>query len=640
MYRASILHAERPRNVNSFQAAAILYGDWGTSKAYVIGLAFAVAGYSSFWLILCVSILIILVGLNYILICKYYPNGGGVYASVRHRSEVLALVGGFFLVADYIVTAALSALSAFYYLGVDHPETWAAFTIGIIGLLNFFGPRHTGNLALIIALSCVTIVLLLGALALFHLPEAAQAVQPLEGGFKTNWVNFVGVIVALSGIEAIANTTGVMRLDKGSSYAKPSVIKTSTPAVIMVMVEVAFFTALFSFVVNALPGLEIHGDQVSAPGQPEVRDSMLRYMSEVFAGNLLGPTVGKLFGVATSIAFSVLLLSAVNTAIVALDSLLFVMSDDGQLPSSFQKMNRFGVPYIPLIFATVAPIAVLIGVHDMEALAALYAVGFVGAIATNLGSTSTDFSLSLKTKERVFMFLTFLLMASIEITLFIEKDHARIFVISVMALGLLLRALVLEQKDKKHDLQLSEGFISISDSAVRSFRAKNVPDQVADVPANIFPAKIEMPPPLVTPLPEEGHIHTGPLLCAVTHVGKCLEFALREAKNSQQHLYVLFIRERRIVAQRGLLQHWVEDEQACEIFDYALEFLKEPRFTFLYDTSDNPALNIVTHAKELHVSCVILGMGRASRLVQIIRGNLANEVHRELPMDIDLIVVS
>ena len=34
---------KRPRNVDWKAAAAILYGDWGTSKAYVIGLAFAVA---------------------------------------------------------------------------------------------------------------------------------------------------------------------------------------------------------------------------------------------------------------------------------------------------------------------------------------------------------------------------------------------------------------------------------------------------------------------------------------------------------------------------------------------------------------------------------------------------------------------
>src|ERR1700729_4239093 len=107
---------KRPRNVDAPRAAAILYGDWGTSKAYVIGLAFAVAGYSSFWLILPMCILTALVGINYMVICRHYPDGGGVYASVRHRSEVISIVGAFLLIADYIVTAALSALSAFQYL--------------------------------------------------------------------------------------------------------------------------------------------------------------------------------------------------------------------------------------------------------------------------------------------------------------------------------------------------------------------------------------------------------------------------------------------------------------------------------------------------------------------------------------------
>ena len=35
----------RPRNVGWVRAAALLYGDWGTSKAYVIGLAFVAAGF-------------------------------------------------------------------------------------------------------------------------------------------------------------------------------------------------------------------------------------------------------------------------------------------------------------------------------------------------------------------------------------------------------------------------------------------------------------------------------------------------------------------------------------------------------------------------------------------------------------------
>src|SRR6202167_3842222 len=140
----------RPRNVDAPRAAAILYGDWGTSKAYVIGLAFAIAGYSSFWLILAMCVLTALVGINYMAICRHYPDGGGVYASVRHRSIIISIVGAFLLIADYIVTAALSALSAFDYLKVPHPEFFAAAAIVVIGMLNIFGPKHTGGLAFLV----------------------------------------------------------------------------------------------------------------------------------------------------------------------------------------------------------------------------------------------------------------------------------------------------------------------------------------------------------------------------------------------------------------------------------------------------------------------------------------------------------
>src|SRR5438034_2378506 len=184
----------RPRNVDAPRAAAILYGDWGTSKAYVIGLAFAVAGYSSFWLIAPMCVLTALVGINYIIICKHYPDGGGVYASVRHRSEVISIVGAFLLVADYLVTAASSGLSAFYYLGVPHPERFAALAILIIGALNFFGPRHTGGLAFLIALPAVLAVVLLGAFSLPHLGMAFHNLKPLSGNLGENWKGFVGIV--------------------------------------------------------------------------------------------------------------------------------------------------------------------------------------------------------------------------------------------------------------------------------------------------------------------------------------------------------------------------------------------------------------------------------------------------------------
>src|SRR5436190_19809700 len=252
---------KRPRNVDAKRAADILYGDWGTSKAYVIGLAFAVAGYASFWLIAAMCVLTALVGINYMVICRHYPDGGGVYASVRHRSEILSIVGAFLLVADYLVTVAISGMSAFQYLGqyfgVTHPEWWAAAFILLLGGLNLFGPRHTGGLAILIAIPMLIVTIGIALFSLPHLHQAWHNVQPLSGGFGTNWMSFVGVVLALSGVEAVANATGVMKLNPGSTEEKPSVSKTSTPAVVLVMIEVCCFTALLGLAAHALSGLQI-----------------------------------------------------------------------------------------------------------------------------------------------------------------------------------------------------------------------------------------------------------------------------------------------------------------------------------------------------------------------------------------------
>ena len=314
------------------RAAAILYGDWGTSKAYVIGLAFAVAGYSSFWLIAAMCVLTALVGLNYMVICRLYPDGGGVYASVRHRSEVISIVGAFLLIADYLVTAAISALSGFQYLGVPHPEKFAAAAILIIGLLNLLGPKHTGGLAFLISVPTAIVVVVLGLFSLPHLGAAIGHLQPLHGGFWQNWAGFVGIVLALSGVEAIANATGVMRLDPGSTDAQPSVGKTSTPAILWVMIEVCVFTALLGLAMHALGGLQTVNGDVNAPGAHGVRDYMLRYMGEIFVGGALGPALGHVFGIVVSIVFALLLLSATNTAIVDLIMIQFLMARDQELP--------------------------------------------------------------------------------------------------------------------------------------------------------------------------------------------------------------------------------------------------------------------------------------------------------------------
>src|SRR2546423_4556862 len=126
----SLLASQRPRNVSWLQAAGLLFGDWGTSRLYVLGLAFFFARSTSFYLICAMSLLILAVGWAYTQICRIYPDGGGVYTAARHRSRTLAVVGALLLFADYTVTASLSALDAFHYFGLPlkHEQVDAATT--------------------------------------------------------------------------------------------------------------------------------------------------------------------------------------------------------------------------------------------------------------------------------------------------------------------------------------------------------------------------------------------------------------------------------------------------------------------------------------------------------------------------------
>ena len=602
----------RPRNVNVPRAAAILYGDWGTSKAYVIGLAFAVAGYASFWLIAAMCVLTALVGLNYMVICRLYPDGGGVYASVRHRSEVISIVGAFLLIADYLVTAAISALSAFQYLGVPHPEKFAAASILIIGLLNLLGPKQTGGLAFLVSIPTALVVIALGLFSLPHLGQAFAHLEPLHGTLAKNWAGFVGIVLALSGVEAIANATGVMKLDPGSTDEHPSIVKTSTPAILMVMIEVCVFTALLGLAMHALNGLQIVNGDVNAPGAEGVRDYMLRYVGQVFVGGALGPALGHAFGFIVSIVFAMLLLSAVNTAIVDLIMVQFLMSRDREVPAIFHRLNKWGVPSAGMVLATLVPMLLVLLVKDMAGLADLYAVGVVGAIATNLGATATDRKLSIQSWERTLMFATFIVMAAIELSLLIDKPNARYFAVTILAVGLILRGLVQERRAKKEAMP----------------PPRLIPEKL---PVELAPAVSREPAIAVSAGAES-------ILCAIRGTGRTLDFALREARETGRRLYLLFVREQPFMTEQDVRRKWQDDPEASTIFGAAKQQAADYQPLFCYAVSPSAAETIVDVAATVGASRLILGAPKRSALINLLRGNVIREVSDSLPEEIDLLV--
>lgn len=587
----------RPRDINAPRAAAILYGDWGTSKAYVIGLAFAIAGYASFWLILAVSVLSLFVGFSYIIVCKYYPNGGGVYASVRRRAldnprlEWLAIVGAFFLVADYLVTAALSALTAFYYFNAAEPVLYSAVFIILIGMMNYLGPRHTGSFAIIVAIAAIAVF---SGLALLSLPFLTQGWAHLHPPAKdpvTLWTQFCSVIVALSGVETIANNTSIMKLNPGSSPKKPLVTRTSTPSILFVMFEVVVFTTLFGLAASSIRGFIFQDQSVSVPGFPDVQNHMLSYMTLIFGTKLMGGSAGMLFAQILRFVVGLILLSAVNTAINGLISLQYIMACDDELPRGFRKINRFGVPLFPLIVAGIIPAILIVTVQKLVLLADLYAIGFVGAIAVNLGSTSTDFKLPLKRKERIFLFSVFIIMALIEITLFIQKSHARYFVIGIMLAGLALR-------------ELAKGL-----------------------------KKALLPEAATKP-----DFHMKADLCVVRRFGKAVKRAIEASSAHKTPLNILFLREQKVITDKDLNRTAETDPVAKRIFTYAKEHGNPELITCYYSVTDSFSDMAAAYALRLEALRVIVD-APSSKVLSVIRGNYVELLRPHLPEHTTLVVV-
>lgn len=588
-----MMTTHRPRNVNTARAAGMLYGDWGTSKAYVIGLAFALAGYASFWPILGVCILSLFVGINYMVICKYYPNGGGVYASVRRRSKALAVVGAFFLVADYLVTAALSALAAFSYLGVSDPILYSALFIVLIGLFNYFGPKHSGGFSFIVAVGAVLVFTVLALFCLPFLREGVHNLAPMPHDPKTFWVQFCSVIVALSGIETIANSTAVMKLNRGSTLKKPLVTHTANPAILYVMLEVVVYTALFALAATAIPYFLIENQTVSAPGFPNVGDHMLSYMAQVFGSKLISPVFGIVFEKIVEIVVGIILLSAVNTAINGLVSLQYLMASDEELPQSFRKVNFFGVPIVPLIVATLIPAILILVFKKIALLAGLYAIGFVGAIATNLGATSTDKNLGLSKITRIFMFGTFLVMALIEITLFIEKPEARYFALGILALGMLLREVTKRIKIK--------------------------------------------PPPLLA-AETRGEEKKGGLLCVVKRFRKATQKAVEKSKKRGVPLYIVFIREQKVISEKDLKRTGGNDRLAKKVFEYVQKHGDPTLCHFYYCVTDSFVNMALAYAARLEVSEIMIDTP-PSKLLALLRGNYAKNLQKALDNAYQLTII-
>ncbi len=612
----AMLSSQRPRNVSWLSAAGLLFGDWGTSRLYVLGLAFLVAGRSSFWLVSGMSLLILAVGWAYTHICRIYPDGGGVYTAARQRSKLLGVVGALLLFADYTITASLSSVEAFHYFGLgesrhaqvaeadagseiilkryespvetveaqpslwqwDSPGLWAILAIGAIGALNLLGPKHTAGPAILAAIGMIIITLLIVVFALPKLDWHNINFGRMDHPPFELWQGFVAIVLALSGVEAIASLTGTMH--------KP-VYRTASKSIWMVAAEVAIFNMILALVMIACQDL----------GREGHKEDMLAFLAGRYVG-AWGEWPVRIIG-------GMLLLSATNTAIGALMSTMYVMSRDTELPRMLQKLNTFGAPWIAAVIAAAVPAAVLFVFHDLETLAHLYAIGIVGAVAINCLLTTFHPRLRKWWRKTAMVALGVLLVA-IWVTLAYTKLHALIFVAIVMVVGLVARQLTRMAAARRPRLSL------------------------------LRQAILEQLTPEMLAKPK--------LLLATAGSSSMAEPALQLAHDQQAALVVCFIREVALtyLAEAEYRLSLETDHAAQALFrDFlALAHKYEVPIIPFYDTGTNSAELIAEAAAINAVDRILIGSSRRGTLYQVIKGSFQRKLESLLPPEIPVQVLS
>jgi hypothetical protein len=300
----------------------------------------------------------------------------------------------------------------------------------------------------------------------------------------------------------------------------------------------------------------------------------------------------------------VLLLSACNTVITDMISIQYLMSRDGELPPVFQKLNRFGVPWVPAVIATAVPCIVLVISHDLEHLAALYAIGVVGAVSINITLVSTHPRMRGFFRKAAALLLGLFLM-TIWVTLALTKLHALAFVCIVMAVGLTARA-------------------------ITKYLARRKGEQ----PSLLRQAILEQLEP--------EHLVKRRLLVGTYGSTALAEPALAEAKQQDAALVVCFVREVALSYKYEERLTIDTDLAALRTFSQFLDTAHNAGVPIIpvYDSGPDAVELLAETAATFGCDRVLIGTSRRGALYHMIKGHFQRRLESVLPPEIPVQVVA
>jgi len=350
---------------------AVVFADIGTSVYYVPGILYHQYSTRSALFVGMTLIVFVLLTFKYAEVSWRYPEGGGVVTvSSRAVHPFAGLLGGLFILVDYFLTVAISAVSGIFYLAVVAPSLGparvaAAVTIlalVLLGVLNWLGikesARASATFATLAASGQLLVVLAtavyLGPAGIVDSFRALGRGPPL--GPLMLITGYAAAFLAFSGLESISQLAPAIKEPR-------RVI--SREAMIAVALTIAVTSPLLTLWSTTL----LHGTITN--------ESQLNQ----FVSLLGARAAGQALGVYVAISGSILLIFASNTGIIGAYHVFIALSRMGFLPRFLEVRNRWRkTPHWAILIAVGLPIVlVAVTAANTTTLGDLYAFGLLGA---------------------------------------------------------------------------------------------------------------------------------------------------------------------------------------------------------------------------------------------------------------------
>ncbi len=330
---------------------------------------------------LAAGVLFVLTTLSYVEGGAMLRERGGSSSFARHAfNELIAFIAGWAILIDYLIVAALAALSVPHYLEPITPDlsepgrqiAVAAAVIVAACLLNVFNVTGRGRerpLA-ILALADIALqlaVIVVGALAVFH-PERLTDQVHLFSSPTFHDIVYASVVamLAYAGIEAASDLAPDIEVRPGDLKRIVSVGALAVPLVYAGMAAIALMAVPVVAGPNG-PETALGGEFVQAP----VLGVVSAY-HPVWVSHVMRWLVAI---VATPVLFW-----AVTTALLGVSRHIYTLAINRQIPSWLGKLNsRHATPHVAIALSGVIAIG-LVAPTNVKLLASLYAFGAMLAI--------------------------------------------------------------------------------------------------------------------------------------------------------------------------------------------------------------------------------------------------------------------